>query len=608
MAVTEIVTGARPRVRVAGNRWRASASLRTGWILCVALVVVALLFRLVLMSTVFGGVDSDQAVLGVMAYHVQRGELPIFYYGQPYTGSLEAYIAAAVFQAFGANDFTLRVPALLFSAGFAGIVFWLGAVLYGYRIATLAGLFVALAPSIMIKWSLAAGANYIEIACCGALLLLLAVLYPDLRAMPPRIALLLGFVAGLGVWLQPMMAEYLAPVAVAYLLRLWISRPRKDAKGVDSTASGRGRLPVVLVAIAAGLVAGMAPLIVYNVRHPLATLLYLTQVGHGGQHLLVAERFVTESLPILLGFAMPAYGPVAFGHAAAGHRIAYLIGLAVSIIILARLLLSRRGIVARAAALLRPGYGSPWSARFQPTTGPGSSQASIRITGAHGRHPGMGRMGWERPAIERDGVLALFGIVAVLFFVLSHFGAQFSSTSRPCYLIPLYTLAPLVLDVFLPHKPGRGAQWTAALAVGVLIVSGARLTLATPASHPIDGLVRLLERQHVRVIYANYWLAYRITFTSHERVQGISVLQDLRLGLVRTPRDLRLAARTPTSGLAWMFFDDRKGEDNFVKLLRQEHIHAHRTSWQGRVLYDHLSRPLRATGPYRLQGTSPPAS
>jgi 4-amino-4-deoxy-L-arabinose transferase-like glycosyltransferase len=624
MAVTGIATGVRLRADVAGQRRQAGAGLCTGWALCMALVAVALLFRIVLMSTIFAGVGSDQAVLGIMAYHVQQGERPVFYSGQPYTGSLEAYLSALVFQVFGANDFTLRVPALLFSVAFVGAVFWLGAVLYGYRIATLAALFVALAPSIMISWSLAAGANYIEIAFCGTVLLLLAVLYPNLRAMPPPVALLVGLIAGLGIWLQPMMGEYLVPVAVAYLLRLWVGRPCKDTRGPED---GRRTLAATLVAIVVGLIIGMAPLIIYNVRHSLATLIYLTRVSGGGNHLLVAERFVTESLPILLGFAMPAYGPTAFDHAAAGQWVVYVIGVLVGILVLLGLLISRRGLVPRLAALARPSYGWAAGAALQRADDDGenahrragwvhASDAGKMLAVPEGRDidriraagPAVGQLSWEQPDAHCDGVVALFAVVGVLFFVLSHFGAQFSSTSRPCYLIPLYALTPLALDVFLPRKSGRAAHWTGGLVVGVMVLSALRLTLLTPPSHPIDGLVRLLERRHVRVLYTNYWLAYRIAFDSHERVQGISVLENLQLGLVRTPSDLQAADRVPASGLAWMFVLHQPGERTFRALLRSENIHADRTLWQGRVLYDHLSQPVRPSGRYLIQGLSPPES
>ena len=45
-----------------------------------------------------------------------------------------------------------------------------------------------------------------------------------------------------------------------------------------------------------------------------------------------------------------------------------------------------------------------------------------------------------------------------------------------------------------------------------------------------------------------------------------------------------------------------------LSLLRRENIHADRTLWQGRVLYDHLSQPVRPSGTYLVHGVSPPES
>src|SRR5205085_7312151 len=46
---------------------RATAT-RINWGICAALMIIAALFRAYLMTTVFAHVDSDQAVLGLMAY------------------------------------------------------------------------------------------------------------------------------------------------------------------------------------------------------------------------------------------------------------------------------------------------------------------------------------------------------------------------------------------------------------------------------------------------------------------------------------------------------------------------------------------------------------
>src|SRR5439155_13335960 len=69
------VAPARPQKAATDTAQAArGTATRSDWSICVALMVIAALFRIYLMNTVFTHVDSDQAVLGLMAYHVQAGE------------------------------------------------------------------------------------------------------------------------------------------------------------------------------------------------------------------------------------------------------------------------------------------------------------------------------------------------------------------------------------------------------------------------------------------------------------------------------------------------------------------------------------------------------
>ena len=55
------------------------------------------------------GLESDEAVVGLMAKHISEGrELPVFYYGQPYLGSLEAFLVAGSFKLFGTLNLLVK--------------------------------------------------------------------------------------------------------------------------------------------------------------------------------------------------------------------------------------------------------------------------------------------------------------------------------------------------------------------------------------------------------------------------------------------------------------------------------------------------------------------
>jgi len=559
---------AHEKVRVAPTAW-------PGWLVCAALMLLALVFRVVLMTTVYPYVDSDEAIIGLMAYHIGAGDRPLLYYGQPYQGSLEAYLAALAFRLWGAGDFTLRLPALAFSVGFVGAAYALGATLYGRRNAILSALFVALGPGLLIFHSTAAGYGYIEVMVCGAILLPLAARYPDPRTVPFLTTLAVGLLAGFGVWMEPLMAEYLAPLALAYLL------PLIAAWRATSVAGWLRALRALAVA-AVGTLVGAAPLLLYNLNNHNATLAYLYRNGRGGDHLAVAVHLVTQALPIVLGLAIPHSGPDVATQLANDHLASYLIGLVGGAYILGRFSLGPRGLLPRIASLMR-----------RQNTGQDVFSTSAHVHRRVTAEPAL-------PTSYRDGALALFALSCLLFFVLSRFGAEESSTSLPRYLLPLYTATPLIVDMLVPRVSGRRATGIALLSVGLLCVAGLTLTMDSPgnerAQRPIAGLIRALQEDGVRAAYTNYWVAYRLSFESQERIVGLPV-NGPRLARMRIPGDLAAATRLPANHLAWIVYRDSPDERAFRHWLRRTHTRAHRVVWEGLVVYDHLSRPLRAVGP-----------
>ncbi|HEX2295550.1 MAG TPA: hypothetical protein VHN37_09605, partial [Actinomycetota bacterium] len=60
-------------------------------------VIVGIVFRAWMLRSPIGLLDSDEAVVGLMARHVLDGDFPVFFWGQPYGGPHEAVLAAAVF-------------------------------------------------------------------------------------------------------------------------------------------------------------------------------------------------------------------------------------------------------------------------------------------------------------------------------------------------------------------------------------------------------------------------------------------------------------------------------------------------------------------------------
>src|ERR1700757_4691783 len=81
------------------------------------LLAAGLGLRLLYLAT--PSLDSDQAIFGLMAMHILRGELPIFQWGYHYMGTLESFVAAPLMLVFGPTRFALNLAPALFSMLFA---------------------------------------------------------------------------------------------------------------------------------------------------------------------------------------------------------------------------------------------------------------------------------------------------------------------------------------------------------------------------------------------------------------------------------------------------------------------------------------------------------
>ena len=72
------------------------------------IITLAILLRILLIYMGWPGVNSDEGTMGLMALHIAyHGEFPVFFYGQGYTGSLEAYLGAVFFYLLSPSVFAL---------------------------------------------------------------------------------------------------------------------------------------------------------------------------------------------------------------------------------------------------------------------------------------------------------------------------------------------------------------------------------------------------------------------------------------------------------------------------------------------------------------------
>jgi len=131
------------------------------------LLLAGLGLRLLYLATPW--LDSDQAIFGLMAAHILRGELPIFQWGYHYMGTIESFVAAPLMLVFGETRFALNLAPALFSMLFAWSAY-LFARESGGRKAGLWALALGCFPPIYLIWTVVvARGAYAETLALGTL-------------------------------------------------------------------------------------------------------------------------------------------------------------------------------------------------------------------------------------------------------------------------------------------------------------------------------------------------------------------------------------------------------------------------------------------------------
>jgi hypothetical protein len=244
-------------------------------------------------------VTADGALSGIVARHVREGvERLVFVPHVPYSGSLKSHLTAGLSYVLDTPR-AFALASVLFYALFAAAV-----VLLALRLreaaawtAPAAGLFAALAPTFVTRYSLSNDGNYVEVLALGTLALLAGVRWA--REPPARgsLALVLGVLLGLAFWCHILAVVHAAALGLFLLL-------------VDARAALRSA-----PAAALGFSLGAAPSLFWNAANGWASFDYLrpggTPVGEAASGPGFAVRLwglATDHLPVLLGYD-PGYPP-----------------------------------------------------------------------------------------------------------------------------------------------------------------------------------------------------------------------------------------------------------------------------------------------------------
>ncbi len=431
-------------------------------------------------------IDGDEAMVGLMARHILQGQRPIFLNGLQYTGALQAYEAAALYQVLGMSRMALKLVPLAASLAFILTTYGLARRIVSTPAALIAALVAAAPPVYVAATMLKAWAPYPEVMALGNLLLALAI---DLAWRPAKgtpgdqspedpaagrgRALALGLLGGFALWLQGVAVYALATCALVLLARA----PRK--------------LPRLAPVLAAGLALGGIPLWLGNLASGFGTARSLAG-GHPLAQDLVAEAgaLLHDSLPRVLGLWQP-WG-------ATPAPVSWALG----------------GVV-----------------------GAGLLALLLRGRASHGRR------------LAPSDVPLVFALMLVLIYLGSGFAGPslnpwgFDATGR--YVLPLWGVVPLAVAALaepLLGGPGRGplrgpvvrgaplrASLAASLVALVMLAHLAGYATSNPRQVfqspywnklPFDSqpLLDALRRAGISAVWMNHWAGFPLMFDAQEAV------------------------------------------------------------------------------------------
>ncbi|MBI2756610.1 MAG: glycosyltransferase family 39 protein [Chloroflexi bacterium] len=480
------------------------------WVAGAALLALGALVRAAIVASPLGELDGDEAVVGLMARHIAYlGDRPVFYYNQPYLGSLEAFTAAPLFLLFGSSTPLLKVVPALYSLGFLVTGVLIARRLFGTGPALATGLYLAFPPSMWAVWSTKARGGYAEVLFLGQALLLCALWLAE-RPRRAAGAFAFGLLTGLTIWTHLLGVVYVLP-AVAYVM----ARRRG--------AWARSEVPAAVL----GGIIGALPLLLANLVGGFPTVAALTKPADiPTDPVAQLVRLLRVGVPVLLGLGQPTTSAAMFDLDWLNRPAGFWPVAALAVLFLA----------------LAVATWAPSLARL------------VRV-----------RAGVWR---DRDGaaLLVLVALAVPPVVAFSRFGF-FVSEAR--YALPLYSTLPLLFGGL--WKLPRWVRFAGVL--GLLGLNGYSLattdvrlwrpeetvesTEATRAE-----LVSALVAEDRHQIYTDYWIAYPVMFETRETVLGYVISG----GFNRYVPHADNVQRTPNP--AWVFMPGSAAEADFLARLR----------------------------------------
>jgi len=424
------------------------------FVLVVAAVGLGL--RLWILHSRLGGLDSDEAVTGLMARRLLHGHTNAFFLGQAYGGTQEAALVALAYSVVRSWTVAMKVvPVALWAT--AGVLVWrIGRRMFGDAAGRVAGLLFWVGPAATLWLSIKEQAFYGFTMVMGLTLVLFAVRLVERPA--PLDAVAAGLAAGLGWWANPQIAYFALPALVWMVLR----RP--------------GLVRLAWLAVAGALV-GALPWLYANVGRGFPSL-HAPPQGVESTYPHRLRLFAETGLPVLVG--------------------------------LRRMWTTRWLVPGLAPALylgVLPGMGAAMSIM--------SGAQSMGGMGMLGGLPGGGDDGRGLLLLACVCYPFVFAVSSFAFYV---FDARYLVFLWPfLVLLAASFLVPRAAQVATIAVVAALGVTGVALALGEANLDP---VAPNAVAHPIGPALRVLDERGVTQVFADYWAAYRIDLATGERLSA----------------------------------------------------------------------------------------
>ncbi len=545
-------------------------------------LLIAVVVRAFIVTHTQGFIDGDEALVGIQAEHILRGEFPIYFYNQPYMGSLEAYITAGIFAIVGPSVWALRAEPILLSLVVVWLTWKLASVLADTAglplqakqwFMTIAALLAAIPPLYDAALELRMLGGYIEIFIFMLLLLLFAFKLTNRRAAGASRRELawrwagIGFIVGLGLWVNPLIS-YGIFAAALWILWDWL-KALKEAKGksADRSIVGAGLAPalvliaptlstsalrtflrtLILPALASipACIVGLAPAIYWGALNHWQNITYVLQLSGNPPLRADVQAIYPTRLSIMFGLTRlytTCVGPRILSGGLPGENV-ILIPLHTPTLVLSGLCILAT-VMLVAVSLVKP---HPLLLRVRRLAAlPMVFASSVGLIFCVTETAASGLVSCQLDFAGRYAtplILVIPFFVATIFAVVVMLEAGISTTGQEKTLDGEQAKVQRgeadkahsdTRSVSSRITPGpRSQKAMLGLLVGFLILSiylqvgsyalsDAGSTFQSPycnrAPANNDAIITYMQKEHIQYAWANNWLAYPIIFKTHESI------------------------------------------------------------------------------------------